>query len=298
MADSRTTTAHLGLVQPQYNEDADIKDINDNMDIIDSHIYILESRNDTFQTTEAPAFDVASAYSAGSYVIYENELYLLPSGHEANVTWANTTKTKKTITGLINEISQSVGAQIDDTAGEGVTNKTWSANKITSEVNATIAIIAPTFAQGTAYESGSYVVYNNELYYLANGHTAGTAWADTTKSKKTVGEMLEYLLENAGAQIDDTAGIGTTDKVWSANKAESEIDNIIATIAPTFNQATAYGNGAYVEYNKQLYCLPNGHLANLPWANTTKTLKTISEVLGELKNTVITDDGNGNVTIY
>lgn len=38
-----------------------------------------------------PTFDVNAYNSAGSYVLYNSKLYLLPNGHESGETWANTT---------------------------------------------------------------------------------------------------------------------------------------------------------------------------------------------------------------
>ena len=44
-------------------------------------------------TAIADAFDATKDYPAGKYVVNDGALYLLPEGHTANVTWANTTKT-------------------------------------------------------------------------------------------------------------------------------------------------------------------------------------------------------------
>ena len=41
MADERTTTTNLGLILPQYDETADIADINTNMETLDSVIHDL-----------------------------------------------------------------------------------------------------------------------------------------------------------------------------------------------------------------------------------------------------------------
>ena len=272
----RQKTTHLELIKPRYDEDADIKDINDNMDIIDAAFVDMEE-------VVAPAFVQATANAAETYVMYDGDVYYLPNGHEANVTWANTTKTLTNIGEQLKLIKQNAGAQIDDTAGSGVTNKVWSANKIVSALSDLLKIVAPAFAQATANDAGAYVVYENELYYLPDGHTSGTTWVNTTKTKKDIGEVLMYLKENAGAQIDDLAGAGDYDAVWSADKTTGELTRLLSVVAPPFVKATANAEGSYVTYEGELYYLPDGHTANTTWASTTKTKKSIGEVLAYLK---------------
>ena len=201
---ARQTTTYLQLIKPKYDEDADIKDINDNMDAIDAAYHNLIG-------DLAPEFAQATANDAESYVTYSGKIYYLPNGHSAGTTWANTTKTLTNIGERLKSIKENAGAQIDDTAGSGVSNKVWSANKLANEFALLLSVIAPAFAQGTANAAESYVTYDGEFYYLPSGHTAGTTWANTTKTKKNIGEVLAYLKVNAGGQtapyINDDNGM-------------------------------------------------------------------------------------------
>lgn len=52
----------------------------------------------------APAFAAGTANAAGTYVMYEGDLYLLPEGHTANTTWANTTKTQANVGGQLSDL--------------------------------------------------------------------------------------------------------------------------------------------------------------------------------------------------
>lgn len=52
------------------------------------------------------------------------------------------------------------------------------------------ANFAPEFLPGTENAAGSYVMYDGELYYLPNGHEAGTLWGDTVKEKRNIGEEM------------------------------------------------------------------------------------------------------------
>ena len=55
------------------------------------------------------------------------------------------------------------------------------------------AAVAPNFVQGTANPAKTYVWNNGECYYLENGHTAGVAWADTTKTAAVIGTDIAGL---------------------------------------------------------------------------------------------------------
>ena len=53
----------------------------------------------------APAFAEATANAAGSYVTYtDGKMYLLPNGHTANTTWANTTKSEVKVGGELTDL--------------------------------------------------------------------------------------------------------------------------------------------------------------------------------------------------
>lgn len=66
----------------------------------------------------AVTFDQTKSYAKGQHVIYSGKYYVLPNGHDANVTWENTTKTEEKVG---NEISDLKSA-LDDLDAE-VNNK-------------------------------------------------------------------------------------------------------------------------------------------------------------------------------
>ena len=51
-----------------------------------------------------------------------------------------------------------------------------------ADVASYAANFAPEFVQGTANAAGSFVMNDGVLYLLPDGHTAGTTWANTTKT--------------------------------------------------------------------------------------------------------------------
>lgn len=64
----------------------------------------LQEKTDLAQNATAPAFDATVAYAAGAHVTYGGKLYVLPSGHEANATWADTTKTEVNLGGEVSDL--------------------------------------------------------------------------------------------------------------------------------------------------------------------------------------------------
>ena len=69
-----------------------------------------------------------------------------------------------------------------------------------ADVASYAANFAPEFVQGTANAAGSFVMNDGVLYLLPDGHTAGTTWANTTKTQANVGGQLSDLK----SALDDT----------------------------------------------------------------------------------------------
>ena len=72
-------------------------------------------------TAIAETFDATKAYPAGKYVINDGALYILPEGHEANVTWANTTKTARKIANEMTTLKGAFDASLADYADTYIT---------------------------------------------------------------------------------------------------------------------------------------------------------------------------------
>ena len=87
------TVAPTGSV-PTYQEILAVYD-----DMVDALVDVA-----SYAANFAPTFAAGTANAAGSYVMYEGDLYLLPNGHEANVTWANTTKTQVNIGSQVSDL--------------------------------------------------------------------------------------------------------------------------------------------------------------------------------------------------
>lgn len=65
------------------------------------------------------------------------------------------------------------------------------------------SMVATQFVEATANDAGAYVVYQGQVYYLPDGHTANTTWANTTKVGPTnIGEQLAGV-KNAIDGVED-----------------------------------------------------------------------------------------------
>ena len=175
------------------------------------------------------------------------------------------------------------GAIIDDTAGDGDTDKVWSADKMTDELqnvlrttnlnglarvtdhegavcsvgyeveNSVVKLkasvpfkqirngigISDLAATKPLMEQGEYVrvhhLYNSGVLDVAgNGNPGELVVSKCTNAMYSNPENPQFIV---GAQIlkvvdvDDTAGDGDTDKIWSADKTKSYVDTLFASIA-------------------------------------------------------------------
>ena len=136
-------------------------------------------------TVVAPAFDQATANDAGSFVTHEGVVYLLPDGHTAGATWANTTKTATNIgaqlAGVLNDI-------------DGITD---SVEEFDSDLYSYEYLPVPmdeiTATADLGLETGYISIY---------GDTGGTSsYHHTKKIAVGAGDVLEYKY-NSGVQLD------------------------------------------------------------------------------------------------
>ena len=97
---------------------------------------------------------------------------------------------------------------------------------------------------------------------------------------------LDLVTDNGSAYlaVADSTGASLSD----TTKWMKIVDSEFATsfIAPDFVAATAYPAGKFVINDGNLYVLPNGHEANVTWANTTKTQVTVGDELASLKSAI------------
>lgn len=108
----------------------------------------------------------------------------------------------------------------------------------------------------------------------------------------------------AAPVIDDTAGAGDTNKVWSADKAAGENSERMAGIAPTYSSSATYAVGAYVHHNGHLYRCTTAIPSGEAWNSAHWTLAAIGTDLKNVKNqlestiNVHAADGNKGIETF
>lgn len=80
-------------------------------DAADEAVSIAEDAVADLAEIVAPLFAVGDANDPKTYVTNEGKLYYLPNGHEATVTWANTTKLEVKVADVFDIIDQQYGVQ-------------------------------------------------------------------------------------------------------------------------------------------------------------------------------------------
>lgn len=179
-------------------------------------------------TTGVPAFSTTTNYSIGDEVVYQNTVWAFIESHSAGA-WTGTdamvVMENRTILWVEGIVERNSTEEIVDpgTPIPNVTAAINNANAAASAANAAATLangaaeaaegaaeeaignFAPAFAEATANAAGTYVTYTDgKMYFLPNGHTANTTWANTTKSEVKVGGELTYL---KGALNDSTNDI-------------------------------------------------------------------------------------------
>ena len=133
-----------------------------------------------------PTFDANDNYSAGAYVVYDNHLYQLPNGHEAEETWANT------VSILQEDIPTSEWTYLDaDTISKyGIIERTVSTS--TDYTDEESLQTAQEFIRTHKEPRVSVVIQAEEL-----AHATGESW-DTF----TIGKLLRLALVDYDVTVE------------------------------------------------------------------------------------------------
>ena len=165
-------TTNYNLKKPLNSERYSVNDQNGNMEIIDSAM----KENSDAKLMVAPLFAQGTTNAAGSYVINAGKLYLLPNGHNANVTWENTTKTEVSIA---SELSELLNEYAENTA---------DISDLKSALNELYIVLNFNIQNTSTYKYELNPVPGN-IYKIVNGCNAGLAVWTMDASNQTVQEF-------------------------------------------------------------------------------------------------------------
>lgn len=147
----------------------------------------------------AGAFVQATAYPAGTYVTYtDGFMYVLPDGHEADVTWANTTKTKVTTGKELSDLKSALRNNVIDVLRFGDEPSSHTGGGIT----ATKIRDGVFHFTGTISGSDFFTYYRNMNTFpdwLEKGRTYYLSVSGASDNNKIYFEVLGF--RNGSAQI-------------------------------------------------------------------------------------------------
>ena len=222
------TVAPTGAV-PTYQEVLAVYD-----DMVDALADVA-----SYAANFAPEFVQGTANAAGSFVMNDGVLYLLPDGHTAGTTWANTTKTQANVGGQLSDLksaldyeSNSVSNELYDltaitpTYSKGSINNTTGANNpinwcIRSQyMDASpgdeycLKISDGSVAQVFFYNSSTYIPSGTPDTQIKNGSRIYTAPAGTTRWRFYLYRMTDRVNDTDVGEIIST--VAATMNVYSA----------------------------------------------------------------------------------
>ena len=97
-----STTTNLGLTKPAYNDDADISDINGNMDLIDAEAGKVRAN-------VAANYDSSETYAVGDYCLHDGSLYKCTTAISSPESWTAGHWTQIKIAGELSSLSDQIG---------------------------------------------------------------------------------------------------------------------------------------------------------------------------------------------
>lgn len=100
-------TNNYGLNMPEYMESADIRDLNENAETIDSLLH------NNF-TNSADAYDSAQTYAVGDIVIYENKLYRCTTAVASAESFDSTKWTQTSLGGLLETVNGALNSLLKE----------------------------------------------------------------------------------------------------------------------------------------------------------------------------------------
>ena len=171
-----STTTNLGLTKPAYSDDADISDINGNMDLIDAEAGKVRAN-------VAANYDSSETYAVGDYCLHDGSLYKCSTAISSPEAWTagHWTQIKiagelSTLNGNITSLSDQIGDVVHyksvtipmATAGTSWTPESRNIGSVISLLGLSPSDnLVSLFAYDTAFTpaaNASFGMFNGNLY--------------------------------------------------------------------------------------------------------------------------------------
>jgi len=242
-------------------------------------------------TAIAEPFDAEEEYPAGKYVINDGALYLLPEGHEEDVTWANTIKTAVKIGDQTAELKEALDTTSRKKIALAFESGTITSSGNTSDSSSRIRLKSNVMIPMPKISVGDYFyvdpVFQGKVY---------TYSASTIRSDKYIGEAVNWT--NGIIRIpDENAGQYALILLRKTNDTSADISDYVSTM----DQYVKYYSYADIKIDLR----DIGEQFDGNWSNLFKIRDSAFKVNGvdfTIENGVITVNGTAssaaNLNLY
>ena len=216
---------------------------NTNNVITSGAVKTVKDSADLALSSIADVYDPTKTYKEGNLIFYEisGTTYLMRCKGTTTGSFDPTKWEQKDIGYAIQKVQENVDGLIDDTAGDGDTNKAWSADKITDElgdrdtaignVAAGLAIVVTGDTAPANIDSGEYIFLKGHSSLPTGGYhaTAAISSGDTISSSNVAADA-DGIANALNSKIETKTAITFTNlsSGWSVSENHSyRIGNVV-----------------------------------------------------------------------
>lgn len=243
----------------------------------DNYEMILDSENECLVPWEALVVArniYVSVYSGDRITASEALVKILPTGYTERVsaTQDPSIDVYSSLLSRMNAIDEDIVSQVDAALAEVKESGEFKGDKGDPGEPGPMGPQGPQGIQGIQGERG----------LKGDKGDPGDAYVLTEADKEEIADLVD------GAVIDDSAGIGDTDKTWSANKIASELEDVgnvkVVTVTGTNPVIQAEKNTRYIcgEVTTLDITLPASGIVDVVFVSgSTPTVLTITPPIGQ-----------------
>lgn len=243
----------------------------------DNYEMILDSENECLVPWEALVVArniYVSVYSGDRITASEALVKILPTGYTERVsaTQDPSIDVYSSLLSRMNAIDEDIVSQVDAALAEAKESGEFKGDKGDPGEPGPMGPQGPQGIQGIQGERG----------LKGDKGDPGDAYVLTEADKEEIADLVD------GAVIDDSAGIGDTDKTWSANKIASELEDVgnvkVVTVTGTNPVIQAEKNTRYIcgEVTTLDITLPASGIVDVVFVSgSTPTVLTITPPIGQ-----------------
>lgn len=179
-----STTTNLGLTKPAYSDDADISDINGNMDLIDAEAGRVRAN-------VAANYDSSETYAVGDYCLHDGSLYKCSTAISSPEAWTAGHWTQIKITGELSALNGKITPE-----WHNVGDLRYGRSAGIAHVSLTGSVTLDTSGKIGNIPQGYRPIYNTYFFTTASG---SSNIAPYLVQIKTDGDIIVY---NRGDSVD------------------------------------------------------------------------------------------------